>query len=310
MCKRFAILLALLLFLSMAVFMQVAYADQGDHIVTYDQPRPATAEEIAALNLTPEQLVALNVSAAQIYPNGVVMMPYDPDNLADEQWTVGMVTMPYDPDNLTGEQWAAMNSSITDARRVSFWELPLWIQVSYLSGSLIALAGCIALLPLAVRKLRSPFVNRNRDLVYQHIQSNPGCTAPDVSRGQHLNTGTVRYHIQRLELSGKIIIKKIGKFTRLYKNASTFSQMEMVIVSHLHNETSRQLLYAVMESPGTTNQRLAEQFGIDKSTVYVHMQRLVNDDIVVSKMDGKQKLYFVSEPAKPVLDKFATTKYQ
>jgi predicted transcriptional regulator len=279
--------LALLVLLLMSACAQDASAYQLSNVFNNNTPCPATPEEIAALNMTPEQLAMVNTSSALIYPSGYIVMP----------WVV---------ENLTEEQMKAINS--TDSNPVSFWELPTWIQVSYLSGALVALAGAIALMPLLIRKLRGPSDNRNRDAVYRHIVSNPGCTAPDVSRGQSLNTGTVRYHIQRLELSGKIILKKIGKYTRLYKNSSTYTDQEMLIVSHLHNATSRRLLYAVLESPGTTNQRLAEQFGIDKSTVYVHMQRLVDDDIVIPQMDGKQKRYFVSEPAKPVLDKFAVAK--
>ena len=111
--------------------------------------------------------------------------------------------------------------------------------------------------------------------------------------------GTVRYHIQRLESEGKIVLKKIGKFTRLYRNSSTYDDREMVIASHVRNETSRQILEAILESPGMTNHSLSERFNLDKSTVYVHMQKLINDEIVVSQIDGKQKLYFIAEAAKP-----------
>jgi predicted transcriptional regulator len=120
----------------------------------------------------------------------------------------------------------------------------------------------------------------------------------------------VRYHIQRLESEGKIILKKIGKFTRLYRNSSTYNDREMVIASHVRNATSRQLLEAILECPGMTNQRLSERFNIDKSTVYVHMQKLISDEIVVSEIDGKQKRYFIADTARPAVIKLLPLNYQ
>jgi predicted transcriptional regulator len=161
-----------------------------------------------------------------------------------------------------------------------------------------------------VRKIRSPLDNKNRKSVFDYILGNPGCTAPEVARDQSMNMGTVRYHIQRLELEGKIILKKIGKFSRIYRNSSTYNDREMVIASHLRNETTRKLVQATFETPGTTNQALAEKLNIDKSTVYVHMQKLLDDDIVYSETEGKQKRYFVQEAAKPMIIKFMPLNYQ
>lgn len=236
-------------------------------------------------NLTNGQIAELKARGAQFYPDGTIVTFFE-TNQSEIPWAT---TTP---------------GAVSDVKSVTFWQLPLWIQVSVLSGSLVAMAGIFALLPLVVRKIRSPLDNENRKSVFNYILGNPGCTAPEVSRDQGMNMGTVRYHVQRLELESKIILKKIGKFSRIYRNASTYNDREMVIASHLRNETSRKLLQATFETPGMTNQALAERFNIDKSTVYVHMQKLLDDDIIFSETEGKQKRYFVQEAAKPSLDKF------
>lgn len=274
---------------------QPAYADQVIND-TYNNTINQT------YNLTNGQIAELKARGAMFYPNGYIMTPFGPENFTYEE----RVAL-----HITDEDLAKINASaIGETKQVSFLELPTWIQISFLSGALVTILFSMIAIPAAVRKIRSPLVNQNRNQVFNYIMDNPGCTAPEVSRGQHLNTGTVRYHIQRLELAGKIVMKKIGKFTRLYKNASSFNDREMVIASHLRNETSSRLLQAILEDPGLTNQRLSERFNLDKSTVYVHIQKLVNDEIVVSEADGKQKRYFVSESAKESLRKLMPLNYQ
>ena len=236
-------------------------------------------------NLTNGQIAELKSRGAQFYPGGYIMTPFEP-NQSEIPWAT---TTP---------------GAVSDMQSVSFWQLPLWIQVSYLSGALVAIAGSFVFFPFVIRKIRGPLNNQNRSDILSYILGNPGCTAPEVSREKYINMGTVRYHIQRLESEGKIVLKKIGKFTRLYRNSSTYNEREMVIASHIRNATSRQLLQAILECPGMTNQRLSEQFNLDKSTVYVHIQKLINDEIVVSRIDGKQKRYFISESARPSLEKF------
>ena len=89
-------------------------------------------------------------------------------------------------------------------RQVSFWELPLWIQMSYLSGALGALVVALKLVPFAFLKLKSTVENRNRERINRYIEENPGCTVNDIARGESLNLGSVRYHVYRLALARKI----------------------------------------------------------------------------------------------------------
>ena len=293
--------LLILLFFPMAISLH-SYADHN----TWGANNTSTSSWIVtsanatedntwnqSYNMTNGQIAMLKAHGAQFYPNGYIVTFGDPVNYTPEMRTALNIT----DANLA----ASYNMTETE---VSFWQLPTWIQVSYLSGTLVAVACSMAMFPFVVRKLRPPLNNQNRSSILNYIVGNPGCTAPEVSRGKYINMGTVRYHIQRLESEGKIVLKKIGKFTRLYRNSSTYNDREMVIASHVRNATSRQLIGAILESPGMTNHNLSERFNLDKSTVYVHMQKLINDDIIVSQIDGKQKRYFINESARPSLERF------
>src|SRR5271157_258112 len=203
-------------------------------------------------------------------------------------------------ENLTPEQQAHADYSGADAT-VSFWQLPLWIQLSYISGALGAAAGSVILLPMVVRKLRSSYENRYRNDIFKYVQNNPGCTATEISKNQGINMGTARYHIRMLQSSCKIVIKRFGKFIRLYKNSSTYSDRQKVIFSHLRNETRAKLLTAVMEKPGITSNSLADMFGLEKSTTYSHMRKLARDHMVTIECNGGSRSYFLSTDVKDAM---------
>jgi predicted transcriptional regulator len=222
----------------------------------------------------------------------------------------GYVVMPYHEDaNLTPEQRALIDDSGADST-VSFWELPLWIQVSYSWGALLTVAGSLLVLPLAVRRLKGPLDNRNRESVYHYIEDNPGCIVPEVARGTGMNKGTVRYHIQQLESESKIVLRKIGKFMRLYRNSSTYDEREKIVASHLRNKTSKAVVEALMEHPGATNQEISELIEVEKSLIYRYLRQLIQDQIVVVEDDGKHKRYSIAEAAKPALIKLMPRNYQ
>ena len=224
--------------------------------------------------------------------------------------TVVYVVMPYHYDpNLTPEQRSHIDDSGADGT-VSFWQLPLWIQVSCLWGALLTVACSLLVLPLAVRRIKSPFDNQNRQEVFNYIKDNPGCIGPDVSRATGMNKGTVRYHIQWLESEGKIVLKKIGKFMRLFKNSSTYDEREKLVAAHLHNDTSKAIIETLMDHPGSTNQEIADHIKVEKSLIYRYLQQLLKDGIASAEDDGRHKRYFITEAARPAVIKLLPRNYQ
>lgn len=114
----------------------------------------------------------------------------------------------------------------------------------------------------------------------------------------------MKYHIYKLESEGKIILTKMGKFSRLFQSSETFKDNGQVIATHLKNETSRLLLWTILENPGMTNQELAEKFHIAKSTAHWYIQQLSKDKLIVSKQEGKYRRYSVNADVEMILLKF------
>jgi predicted transcriptional regulator len=214
--------------------------------------------------------------------------------------------------NLTPQQRAELfnNSNISSMSQVQFWQLPLWIQLSVLSSMSVVLAmSCLLFVPLVIRRFRRS-ASFNKGSVLTYITNNPGCTAPELARDQKMNIGTARYHIHRLQDEGKIILSRMGKYTRLFVNKSTYDDREKLIASCLRNDTCLGIVSTIMETPGISNQKLSEKLGMEKSLVYRHMQKLLDDHIVTFEWEGKNKLYYISMDAKETLIKLMPLHYQ
>jgi len=186
-------------------------------------------------------------------------------------------------------------------KNVSFWQLPLWIQVAFVSAALVTLFGAIKFLPVLLGKLKRLTENRRRDRIYTYIQSNPGSTVRDVSRAEGINVGSVKYHVSQLHITQRIVPKKIGKFLRLFQNSNTYSDTEKLVLAAFKNETSKLMLIYIKDNPGATNKQIAERFGIKESTAHWYMNSFLRDRLVKFVKDGKYKKYYLEEDAIPVV---------
>jgi predicted transcriptional regulator len=194
----------------------------------------------------------------------------------------------------SGSPEAAYEAGITqEALPVSFWQLPLWVQVAGTVDGILLLIGTLYFLPFVFGKVQNLLANRNRLDIFNYVLSNPGCTQSEISERYNMNNGTVKYHVLMLEAQGKINLKKMGKYIRLYNSARANSDMEKAVLAHVKNETSKNLLCAIMEEPGVTNHGLSEKFSIDKSSVHWHIERFINDKLIRFDQEGRSKKYYL-----------------
>ncbi len=190
----------------------------------------------------------------------------------------------------------------TDAPGVSWWDLPLWIQIASIVDGILILIGLLKCIPFLAGRIENVLDNRNRNRIFEYVQLNPGCTPAEITARQQMKNGTVKYHVQMLETEGLIVLRRMGKFTRLFRSASG-SDLERAAATYVRNETSRNILQAILDRPGITNHDLSDQFKLDKSSVHWHIGRFLKDNMIRFEQDGKFKRYFVSDEAKLVLSK-------
>jgi predicted transcriptional regulator len=188
-------------------------------------------------------------------------------------------------------------------RMASFWELPLWVQMMYLSGAIASLLVAIKLVPFAFLKLKVKLANKNRESIYRHINYNPGCTVSDISKREGMNVGSVRYHVDQLRDARRIVLVKIGKFMRLFRNSGAYDDREIKIISALHLRTSRAILFLIKDSPGLSNKQIAEMLDIKESMAHTYLSGLLKNEIIRYEKNGQQKMYYLESDVEAILIK-------
>ncbi|NOR59978.1 MAG: winged helix-turn-helix transcriptional regulator [Methanosarcinales archaeon] len=184
---------------------------------------------------------------------------------------------------------------------ITFWDLPLWIQVYYVSGLLMALLVSLKIFPAVISCIKRFVKNQNRQNISKYIVDNPGTTKAEISNNLGINRGTVKYHVHKLESDSKIASMKVSKFTKLFKNSSELKNDEKIITSHIRGETSRILLWNILENPGITNQELAKTLRLDKSTVHWHAHKFLADDMIRFEKEGRYLKYYVKDDVAVVM---------
>lgn len=206
----------------------------------------------------------------------------------------GYVVRPHADDGM------GVDSTGADAT-ITFWDLPLWIQVYYVSGLLIALLVSLKIFPAVISCIKRFVKNQNRQNISKYIIDNPGTTKAEISSNLGINRGTVKYHVHKLESDSKIASMKVSKFTKLFKNSSELKNDEKIITSHIRGETSRILLWSILENPGITNQELAKTLRVDKSTVHWHANKFLADDMIRFEKEGRYLKYYVKDDVAVVM---------
>lgn len=187
------------------------------------------------------------------------------------------------------------------SRNVSFWELPLWIQIAFVTATVIALLGAFKLAPIFIGKLKHLVENRRRERIYAYVQSNPGSTVRDISRDEDINIGSVKYHIYQLDMAKRIVPKRIGKFLRLFQNSNTYSDKEKLVLSAFKNETGKSILFYIKDNPGVTNKQIADRFYIKESSAHWYMDSFLQDRLVKFVKEGKYKKYYLEEDVELII---------
>lgn len=205
----------------------------------------------------------------------------------------GYSVEPYSPQSGSSDTLGADST-------ISFFELPLWIQLVWVISVLGAIFGAIKFGPLVLGKVKIVLRNKNRTAILDYIGNNPGCTLADLSKSTDINRGTARYHLYLLLIERKVIRKKNGKLSYLFANGGTQLERKQ-LYGYIMNPSKREILDTILNTPGISNKEIAERLQIDRSTVYWHLQPLLEEEMLVSQWDGRSMNYILFPEVEAIL---------
>ena len=196
---------------------------------------------------------------------------------------------------------ALLNINKASMSFVSLYQLPLWIQLSTIPIIILGIFSLIKFLPLYTGRLKHVLDNPKTKEIFYFIQRNPGVTIAEISDEQKINRGTLKYHLSQLVANNKIIFVRKGKFSRIFFNTSSTQDKETLISRYLKNDKSKDILFAIMDTPGITNQELSSKFDLAKSSIHDYLKNLSDDNIVEFHQDGKFKRCYIQQDARMIL---------
>lgn len=185
---------------------------------------------------------------------------------------------------------------------ITFWQLPLWIQVSYVTSALLAvLVAYKFIIPLFQVKFKKR-KSAEEEEVLRYIKENPGSNMSRVSKDKGISYNSVKYYFGNLIRDNKITITRLGKFSHAYPNTAKHSDRKKVIIAYLNNPVLKNILSCIPTYPGISNNKLAEMTGVKENTMSGHLAKLRDDGLIRFEPEGRNKKYYLNDEVKNILD--------
>lgn len=188
-------------------------------------------------------------------------------------------------------------------RIVSFFELPLWVQVSWIVIVMTGFFGAIKLWPIILAKVKVILQNKNRTVILDYIGNHPGCTIADLSKNTGINRGSAKYHLSVLFLERKIVRKKEDKLMYLFLNAGMAPEKKRMY-GYIMSHPKQEILSVIRNEPGISSKEIARHLGMAPSTVHWHLRQFLDEKMVVSQWDGRNVNYSLTSEVENIMTEY------
>lgn len=143
----------------------------------------------------------------------------------------------------------------------------------------------------------------NSDSVLSYIQENPGSHLRGIERGLSISLGTLRYHLDTLEKTGKIMSERYN-LHRYYFLAGSFKEDERNTLKMLNKKTSRRIILFIMERKNPTLKDIVKNIGISYASVTWHIRRFIDLGIILEFDEGRYRKYHLVTRSQDIANLF------
>lgn len=201
--------------------------------------------------------------------------------------------------------WASLDRRITPTEEPTPVVDPVVASVSTAGISLIAI-GAIGgtdigrwkfftlMIPLFTRIVKPKVLDHfERGRIYEHIRKNPGDSYSSIRKTLGLKNGSLAHHLRILEMHDYVESRRDGMYKRFYPKG-------MKVSAGRHKSIQEQIIDLIMGNPRITQKVMAEELGIDRSTVNYHVKILLAMGVIRSEKEGRVKYYYFVGVKDPV----------
>ncbi len=177
-------------------------------------------------------------------------------------------------------------------KNITFWDLPLWIQLSVIGGTTLSTFALIKYLPLLLGKIFTRDTNPKLKEIVSYINEKPGCLEIEIAEDLNLKRGTLRYYLAKLQSAKRIHTIKKGRIKGIFHITCSKTKDQKLLNLHKKNKNRRKIIDIIAKRPGVTGQELSSELNINKSTVHWHIKDLHADEFIDFEKDGQTKRYY------------------
>ncbi|MFO7967959.1 MAG: winged helix-turn-helix transcriptional regulator [Archaeoglobaceae archaeon] len=206
------------------------------------------------------------------------------------------------PANVTDEELEKIKQNdIDDERKISFWDLPLWIKAHHIyliTLSALAALGLWKYLPILLGRIKSVLKSTKRQRILDYLEWNFGVSIRELEENLNINRSTLRYHLALLERWGKVISVSCGN-ERLFFSKNQLTDGELGLVTFLRSENKRRILELLSQNGSLSKEEIAELTGINPKNLYYHLNHLKSSGMLEKngeefRIDPEQRGRFLS----------------
>jgi predicted transcriptional regulator len=132
-----------------------------------------------------------------------------------------------------------------------------------------------------------------REEILDVLKREPGLCFQAIQDRVGLAPGTTKWHLDKLERSSFVDSQTDGRHTRFFPTGMDKATRRAVVA--MRDRSRLAIVRMVERNPGVTQSGLADATGLAQSTVSHHVERLVEEDIVDKRRDGRSVRYEIDD---------------
>ena len=142
------------------------------------------------------------------------------------------------------------------------------------------------------------FQNKNRIKIIKEIIKKPGIHQNELMRACDLKKGQLQWHLDVLLINQIIKKETQGQYSIYYPNLKSFELPLEIKKGIIRDSSSYQILEIIKENPGINSSSIAKKTNLAKNTVKYHIDKLLDLNLIYSKIVGRRKELYVIDKKK------------
>lgn len=133
---------------------------------------------------------------------------------------------------------------------------------------------------LALAPTRGTYAEDGARRILQLVHEHPGLPVGEIQKRLQLSSGTVYYHLERLEAAGEIETRTAGRRRLVFPATTTPRDAQAQGI--LRGATSRHIAQHILQNPGVSTADLLAHTGETPRALYYHLKQLREARLITS----------------------------